>query len=298
MSERSSDLVDGDLVLRPATGGIDGLVFDVLLGEEPVGQVGVRRTAGDVGLLDWQLDDDVPPGAGGRAARLLMAHGFGLSGLHRIEAHVDPSDVPTLRLLSRAGLRREGVLRGHGGIGPRRSDRVLMARLVDDPAADTRDGFIAMLNAGLPRKRVISQAVVRDPSGRALLCELTYKSEWDLPGGVVEPLESPATGLSRELREELGIDLAVGELLTVNWLPAWRGWDDACLLVFDGGTLPVDAIDTMTLQPAEIRAVHWCTPDDVQAHATAATIRLLEALADPDRRGGYLEDGSPGPNSQ
>jgi 8-oxo-dGTP pyrophosphatase MutT (NUDIX family) len=173
-----------------------------------------------------------------------------------------------------------------------------MARLVDDPAADTRDGFIAMLNAGLPRKRVISQAVVRDPSGRALLCELTYKSEWDLPGGVVEPLESPATGLSRELSEELGIDLAVGELLTVNWLPAWRGWDDACLLVFDGGTLPVDAIDTMTLQPAEIRAVHWCTPDDVQAHATAATIRLLEALADPDRRGGYLEDGSPGPNSQ
>ena len=298
MSERSSDLVDGDLVLRPATGGIDGLVFDVLLGEEPVGQVGVRRTAGDVGLLDWQLDDDVSPGAAGRAARLLLAHGFGLSGLHRIEAHVDPSDVPTLRLLSRAGLRREGVLRGHGGIGPRRSDRVLMARLVDDPAADTRDGFIAMLNAGLPRKRVISQAVVRDPSGRALLCELTYKSEWDLPGGVVEPLESPATGLSRELSEELGIDLAVGELLTVNWLPAWRGWDDACLLVFDGGTLPVDAIDTMTLQPAEIRAVHWCTPDDVQAHATAATIRLLEALADPDRRGGYLEDGSPGPNSQ
>ena len=297
MSERPGDLVDGDLVLRPATGGIDGLVFDVLLGEEPVGQVGVRRTAGDVGLLDWQLDDDVSPGAGGRAARLLMAHGFGLSGLHRIEAHVDPSDVPTLRLLSRAGLRREGVLRGHGGIGPRRSDRVLMARLVDDPAADTRDGFIAMLNAGLPRKRVISQAVVRDPSGRVLLCELTYKSEWDLPGGVVEPLESPATGLSRELREELGIDLAVGELLTVNWLPAWRGWDDACLLVFDGGTLPVDAIDTMTLQPAEIRAVHWCTPDDVQAHATAATIRLLEALADPGRRGRYLEDGSSAPRS-
>jgi ADP-ribose pyrophosphatase YjhB (NUDIX family) len=152
-----------------------------------------------------------------------------------------------------------------------------------------------MLNAGLPRKRVISQAVVRDPAGRVLLCELTYKSEWDLPGGVVEPMESPATGLSRELREELGIDMAVGELLTVNWLPAWRGWDDACLLVFDGGTLPAGATDTMALQPAEIRAVHWCTSGDVRARATAATVRLLEALARPERRGCYLEDGSPPP---
>jgi ADP-ribose pyrophosphatase YjhB (NUDIX family) len=292
MSERSGDLVDGNLVLRPGTGGSDGVVFDVLLGDELVGQVGMRRTAEDVGLLDWQLDDAASPDAGGRAARLLVTSVFGISGLHRIEAHVDPADVRTLRSLSRAGLRREGVLRGQASTGGRRSDRVLMARLVDDPAADTRDGFIAMLNAGLPRKRVISQLVVRDPADRVLLCELTYKSEWDLPGGVVEPMESPATGLARELREELGTDMGVGELLTVNWLPAWRGWDDACLFVFDGATMPADATATMTLQPAEIRAVHWCTPQQVQARATAATVRLLEALADPQRRGHYLEDGS------
>lgn len=291
MSERSDELADGDLVLRPATGGRDGLVFDVLLGLELVGQVGVRRTAGDVGLLDWQLDDAYS-GVGARAARLLMTYGFGMSGLHRIEAHVEPDDVAMLRLLSRAGLRREGVLRGHVNAGERRDDRVLMARLVDDPAADSRDGFIAMLNAGLPRKRVIAQLVAHDPVGRVLLCELTYKSEWDLPGGVVEPLESPAAGLARELHEELGMAVAVGELLTVNWLPAWRGWDDACLFVFDGGTLPADATRTMTLQPAEIRAVHWCTPPEVRAHATAATVRLMDALLAAATRGGYLEDGA------
>jgi 8-oxo-dGTP pyrophosphatase MutT (NUDIX family) len=167
-----------------------------------------------------------------------------------------------------------------------------MARLVSDPAADTRDGFIAMLNAGLPRKRVISQALIRDPDDRVLLCELTYKAEWDLPGGVVEPLESPATGLIRELREELGLDVPVRVLLTVNWLPAWRGWDDACVFVFDGGRLQADSVDRMNLQPAEIRAVHWCTPAQVSARATAATIRLLGALA--AQRGHYLEDGAAG----
>ena len=134
--------------------------------------------------------------------------------------------------------------------------------------------------------------LIRDPDDRVLLCELTYKAEWDLPGGVVEPLESPATGLARELREELGLDVGVGDLVTVNWLPAWRGWDDACVFVFDGGRLAAESVDRMKLQPTEIRAVHWCTPAQVSTRATAATIRLLEAVA--ARRGHYLEDGSAG----
>jgi 8-oxo-dGTP pyrophosphatase MutT (NUDIX family) len=290
-------LVDDDLTLRPDTGGPEGVVFDVLLGGRTAGQVGVRRTGDDVGLLQWHLDDDTDPEVAVRATRLLLGHEFGSSGLQRIEAHVDPDDVRMHRMLARSGLRREGVLRGHAAAGEERADRVLMARLVSDPAADSRDGFIAMLNAGLPRKRVISQLVVRDPDDRVLLCELTYKHEWDLPGGVVEPLESPATGLARELREELGLDLPVGDLLTVNWLPPWRGWDDACLFVFDGGTLPADATGRMRLQPTEIAAVHWCTPELVAERATAATRRLLDALADPGRRGSYLEDAAPPPEA-
>jgi 8-oxo-dGTP pyrophosphatase MutT (NUDIX family) len=286
------ELVDGDLVLRPRTGGSDGVVFDVALGERLLGQVGVQRIGDDVGLLDLQLDDAALVEAGAPTVRLLVTHAFAASGLHRLEAHVDPADVRVLRLLGRAGLRREGVLRGRRSDAGRRSDQVLMARLVDDPVSDSRDGFIAILNAGLPRKRVISQLVAHDPAGRVLLCELTYKSEWDLPGGVVEPMESPADGLERELQEELGTHVAVGRLLTVNWLPPWRGWDDACLFVFDGGTLPAEVTETMALQPAEIRAVHWCTPQQVRARATAATIRLLEALVDPSMRGHYLEDGA------
>jgi ADP-ribose pyrophosphatase YjhB (NUDIX family) len=292
MAQRPGDLVDGELVLRAETGGADGAVFDVLVHGDPIGQVGVRRSADGVGVLEWHLEESAAPALGARALRLLVAHGFGDGRLHRIEAHVDPADLRTLRLLSHAGLRREGVLRGHASAGEERVDRVLMARLVSDPAADTRDGFIAMLNAGLPRKRVISQALIRDADDRVLLCELTYKAEWDLPGGVVEPLESPATGLARELREELGLDLPVGDLLTVNWLPAWRGWDDACVFVFDGGRLRADSLNRMNLQPAEIRAVHWCTPAQVSTRATAATIRLLEALA--SQRSHYLEDGTAG----
>ena len=52
---------------------------------------------------------------------------------------------------------------------------------------------ISILNARLPKKRTIAQGVLRNPAGEVLLCELSYKKEWDLPGGVVDPGESPAT---------------------------------------------------------------------------------------------------------
>ena len=87
---------------------------------------------------------------------------------------------------------------------------------------------ISILNARLPKKRTIAQGVLRNPAGEVLLCELSYKKEWDLPGGVVDPGESPATCVEREVEEELGIHVAAGRLLAVNWLPPWRGWSGRC----------------------------------------------------------------------
>ena len=94
---------------------------------------------------------------------------------------------------------------------------------------------IAILNARLPKKRTIAQGLLRNPAGQVLLCELSYKKEWDLPGGVVDPGESPATCVEREIEEELGLQVTAGRLLAVNWLPPWRGWEDAMLYLFDLG---------------------------------------------------------------
>ena len=75
-------------------------------------------------------------------------------------------------------------------------------------------------------------------------------------------------------------------LRTVNYLPPWRQWDDAVLFVFDLEPLPADV--AMVFQPTEIRDVHWCDDADVEAHATAATKRLLASLRD-DSNAPYRE---------
>lgn len=271
-------LADGDLVLEPTSGqGTtrgEFVGFAVLRSGDRVGTLALRHEERGVLSVRWNLAaTDLATAV--RALGLGVAHAFTTLGAQRLEARIPIDRDDDIRVASICGLRREGIVRSPGDD----VDRVLLGRLASDPPLTSPDGFIAILNAGLPTKRVIGQGIWRDSHGRVLLCELTYKKEWDLPGGVVEVGEAPAAGLVREIEEELGITAEVHGLLTVNWLPAWRGWDDACVFVFDLGVAPDDLADRMILQRSEIRAVHWCDPEALHERATAVTIELLDALA-------------------
>ncbi len=62
---------------------------------------------------------------------------------------------------------------------------------------------------------VVAAAIVR--AGRVLAAQRSYPAEladcWEFPGGKVEPGEKPTAALVREIREELGVDVAVHERL-------------------------------------------------------------------------------------
>jgi 8-oxo-dGTP pyrophosphatase MutT (NUDIX family) len=154
-----------------------------------------------------------------------------------------------------------------------------------------------VLNSGLPRKRVIAQGLLRDDTERVLLCELTYKPDWDLPGGVVEPGESPHDAVRREVEEELGVSLPPQRLLAVDWLPPWAGWDDACLLVFDLGTVSPALVEQMVFEPREIAGVHWWSPTDAAMSTRAPTADRIESALAAAATGGtyFLHAGQPYP---
>jgi ADP-ribose pyrophosphatase YjhB (NUDIX family) len=265
-------LRDDDLVLEPTTGSEEFTGYAIVLDGERVGTVALRTE--EPGTLSIRWNSRLEPFVVARALRLATDHAFVDEGISRVEVRLGVEKTGDIRAASIGGMRREGIIRTSG----EQPDQVLMARLVEDPPAYSRDGFTAILNAGLPTKRVISQGLLHDEQGRVLLCELTYKKEWDLPGGVVEVGEAPSVGLVRELQEELGITVEVRDLITVNWLPAWRGWDDACIFLFDLGVVDSSITEGMTLQATEIKSVHWCDPEAVRANAAAAAIELLEAV--------------------
>jgi RimJ/RimL family protein N-acetyltransferase len=261
---------------------------------EPAGSVDVRRREAGVGVLSWAVYAPYRGrGLAARAVRLLIDWAFDELGLERVEAHVNPHNRASIRTALRAGLRREGLLRGNAVLAGARQDTVLLGRRRDDPRPDTRDGFTAMLDSTLPTKRAIAQGLLRSPAGDVLLCELTYKREWDLPGGVVDRHESPAACVVRELREELDLAVSVRSLLAVNWLPALHGWTDAVDFVFDLGTADPDAVDLSRVERREIAGVHWTGPAQWSTRVAPYNQRLLTALAGHRQGTLYLEDGNP-----
>lgn len=194
----------------------------------------------------------------------------------RVEVWVDPDDKAGQRIATWSGLHREGVMRGVT-VDDEAVDRVVYSRLATDAPLDEPDGFRSLLNSFLPRKRAISQLLVRDREDRVLLCQLTYKTDWDLPGGVVEVGESPRLAVSRELEEELGLAITAGDLLLTDWLPPWGGWDDALCLVFDGGVHDAGIVERIVKQEREIRDARFCTLPEIRERAADFTARRIEA---------------------
>jgi ADP-ribose pyrophosphatase YjhB (NUDIX family) len=288
----TGSLSDGVVTLRPQA---EEGSFLVERSGDPVGGVRVELVGAGVGELRWSLDDRLDRDDATRAVRLLAEHALDTLGLSRVQARVRPGDERAVRVATRAGLLREGVLRVERGQGehPDATEYVLLARLRSDPPVEDPRGFRTLLNSFLPRKRAIAQMLLRDADGRVLLCGLTYKKDWDLPGGVVEVGESPRDAVAREVKEELDLDVAAGELVLTDWLPAWSGWDDALCLVFDGGVHDPSLLDAASLQAREIRAVEFCTAEQVQQRCADFTARRIEsALANLERGGSpYTESG-------
>jgi 8-oxo-dGTP diphosphatase len=137
--------------------------------------------------------------------------------------------------------------------------------------------------------RVASGVLFRDADNRVLLVKPTYKQGWDIPGGYVEPGESPKQAAVREVTEELGVTLPVGRLLVIDWAPhAEEG--DKLLFVFDGGVIDASTVEQADLQSSEIAEVRLVGADDLADVLPDRLLRRIQAaLAKQDDT--YLEHG-------
>lgn len=86
-------------------------------------------------------------------------------------------------------------------------------RSVDLPPAEVRSRFAAEVGHVTPK--VGADAAVFDADGRILLQRRADDGTWGLPGGFVDPDESPEETAVREAREETGLAVEPVELVDV-----------------------------------------------------------------------------------
>src|SRR5438477_3570465 len=103
----------------------------------------------------------------------------------------------------------------------------------------------------MARPLVAAGALFTDAAERILMVRPTYKKHWDIPGGYVEPGESPRAACEREVREELGLTVQVGPLLVVDWAPA-EDEGDKILYIFDAGRMTDERLETAVFGDGEI----------------------------------------------
>jgi 8-oxo-dGTP diphosphatase len=90
---------------------------------------------------------------------------------------------------------------------------------------------------------------------------------WELPGGKVEPGEHPKDALRREIREELGVEIELGDLVVGPAAGAWPLGDRYVMQVWlaritDGEPLPLEDHDQLrVLTKGELYAVSWLPAD-------------------------------------
>ena len=105
---------------------------------------------------------------------------------------------------------------------------------------------------GLPKKRISAGVLFFDENGRLLIVNPTYKSHWEVPGGVVEANESPMQACMREIHEETGLMRQPTRLLCVDYLPSSHDKIEALAFIFAGGILTKQEIGNIRLQSSEI----------------------------------------------
>jgi 8-oxo-dGTP diphosphatase len=129
---------------------------------------------------------------------------------------------------------------------------------------------------------VVAALICRD--SKLLVCQRrrggSHALRWEFPGGKVEPGESPAEALARELREELGVAATIGAEVYRTRHPHGELQDERTLIFFwanlDDSALPQNLV---------FERFEWALPSELPQYdflsADRELIGLLASRSNP-----------------
>jgi 8-oxo-dGTP diphosphatase len=174
-----------------------------------VGAVGITidRRTGRLGY--WVGQKYWGHGVASEAAARLTSYAFANLEIDRITAAVATDNPASAAVLRRIGFRQTGAGQQHFASRSADVPTTLFEATRDDIFGDTK---LEPTAAGPKPLLLVAACALVDVDGRVLLARRPEGKKmaglWEFPGGKLNPGETPEQALIRELREELGIDVA------------------------------------------------------------------------------------------
>jgi ADP-ribose pyrophosphatase YjhB (NUDIX family) len=162
---------------------------------------------------------------------------------------------------------------------------------VREPLLSPADWF-----ASLPTFYAAAAMLITDSTDRVLLVKPNYRPFWGIPGGIVEADEAPHEAVTREIAEELSLDITPGDLLVIDWAtPDGERPRGIANFIFDGGTISdparirlqaeeLDDAQFLTWAEAESRLPPFAAPRIPAARQARQTQRTVYLPGHPEQR--------------
>jgi 8-oxo-dGTP pyrophosphatase MutT (NUDIX family) len=100
--------------------------------------------------------------------------------------------------------------------------------------------------------RDIKVLLLRDPRGNRII--------WEIPGGRMNIDENQHEAVSREILEELGIDIKVGQVVHMEQFIQGKEGKRAFVIVFEA--IMIDVLQEIVMSPKEVCEIVWVDADN------------------------------------
>jgi len=146
----------------------------------------------------------------------------------------------------------------------------------------------------VPKRRMTACALFFNEKHEILIVKPTYRDDddWLIAGGTVDLNESPFEACKREVREELGVDFPVRQLLCIEYQSLQGAKTESLHFIFYGGVLSERQVQQIKLPTDELSDLRFCKLDEaMKLLSPRLGERLVFALAALEqRRTIYVED--------